>query len=179
MKGIVFTEFMEMVESEFGFVVADKISSLAELHGGGAYSAVGNYPHDDLIAMIGSLSETVGLEPGDLVKSFGRYLFRSFTRNNKSFFEGVDDAYDFLNGIETVIHTEVRKLYDDAKPPAFDCQRNGDAEMMLVYRSDRPFADLAEGLIRECLEYFGDLATLSREAGPTGDLRSARFSLKR
>lgn len=179
MKGIVFAEFLEMVESEFGFVIADKISSLAHLESDGAYSAVGNYPHNDLIEMIGSLSETVGLEKSDLVRSFGRYLFRSFTRNNKSFFKGVDDAYEFLNGIETVIHTEVKKLYKDAKPPIFDCCRVDERQMVLVYRSLRPFADLAEGLIMESLEYFGDEASLSRSEGPTGDACSARFILKR
>lgn len=179
MKGIVFTEFLEMVESEFGFIVADKISSLTELHAEGSYTAVGNYPHGDLIAMIGGLSESVGLEAGDLVKAFGRYLFRTFTRNNRVFFDGVDDAYEFLNGIETVIHTEVRKLYDDAKPPIFDCERPGNGTMTLDYRSSRPFADLAEGLIRECLVYFGDNATLFRSEGPTGDLCSARFRLER
>lgn len=179
MKGIVFAEFLEMVETDFGYVVADEIASRAATHSQGVYSGVDNYPHGDLIAMIERLSETVGLEKGDLVKSFGRYLFRAFTRNNKSFFEGVDDAYEFLNGIETVIHTEVRKLYDDAKPPAFDCDRIGDSQMVLLYRSSRPFADLAEGLILECLEYFGDEAKLSRLEGPSGDLCSARFLLKR
>ena len=109
MKGIVFAEFLEMVETDFGYVVADEIASRAATHSQGVYSGVDNYPHGDLIAMIERLSETVGLEKGDLVKSFGRYLFRAFTRNNKSFFEGVDDAYEFLNGIETVIHTEVRR----------------------------------------------------------------------
>ena len=83
MKGIVFTEFLEMVEAEFGFVVVDKITSLPELRDHGAYTSVGNYPHGDMIAMIGQLSETVGLQPGDLVRAFGRYLFRSFTRNNR------------------------------------------------------------------------------------------------
>lgn len=168
-----------MVESEFGFAVADEVVSKTSSHSEGVYSGVESYPHQDLIAMIGGLSVSVGLEQGELVRSFGRYLFRSFTKNNTMFFEGISDAFVFLKGIETVIHTEVRKLYDDAKPPEFECYEDGDRALVLNYRSNRPFADLAEGLILECLEYFEDNAVLSRFAGPTGDHCSARFVLER
>ena len=179
MKGIVFSEFLEMVEKEFGYVVVDKITSLAALHGGGAYSSVGNYPHEDMLAMVGALSEAVGLEAGDLVRSFGRYLFRTFTVNNRIFFVGVDDALVFLNGIETVIHTEVRKLYDDAELPQFECRYASPESLVMDYKSRRPFADLAEGLILECIDYFGNGETLIREAGSTGDAHSARFVVTR
>lgn len=179
MKGVVFTEFLEMVESEFGFVVVDKITSLPELKDHGAYTSVGNYPHGDMIAMIGKLSEMVDLEAGDLVRAFGRYLFRSFTKTNGEFFEGVTDAFAFLYGIETVIHTEVRKLHDDAELPQFECERIGDKVLVMEYQSKRPFSDLAEGLIRECLVHFGDTAVLDRQAGPSGDAHTARFVLTR
>jgi len=179
MKGIVFTEFLEMVESEFGYVVVDRITSLPELEDHGAYTSVGNYSHGDMIAMIGELSVAVGLESGDLVRSFGRYLLRSFSRNNADFFVGISDAFIFLNGIETVIHTEVRKLYSDAALPQFECVLEGDKRLVMDYRSERPFADLAEGLIRESLVYFDDSAELQREPGPTGDGHSARFVLTR
>lgn len=179
MKGVVFTEFLEMVESEFGFVVVDKITSLPELRDHGSYTSVGNYPHGDMIAMIGKLSEMVGLEAGDLVKAFGRYLFRSFAKSNGEFFVGVSDAFDFLSGIETVIHTEVRKLHDDVELPQFECERIGDTVLVMEYESKRPFADLAEGLIRESLEHFSDKAVLERHAGPSGDAHTARFVLTR
>ncbi len=47
------------------------------------------------------------------------------------------------------------------------------------YKSNRPFADLAEGLIFECLSYFGDGMEMKREAGPTNDTHSARFILRK
>lgn len=179
MKGVVFTEFLEMVESEFGFVVVDKITSMPELQDHGSYTSVGNYPHHDMIAMIGKLSEMVGLQGGDLVRSFGRYLFRSFTRSNAEFFEGVSDAFEFLFGIETVIHSEVRKLHDDAELPQFECERIGEKILIMDYKSKRPFSDLAEGLIRECLLHFKDDAEVERQEGPTKDAHTARFVLKR
>jgi hypothetical protein len=43
------------------------------------------------------------------------------------------------------------------------------------YRSERPFADLAEGLIEATLEHFDEDLSIVREPGPTGDACSARF----
>ncbi|MCH6258096.1 heme NO-binding domain-containing protein [Puniceicoccaceae bacterium K14] len=178
MKGIVFTEFLEMVEKEFGFEVVDKITSITNLHGQGAYTAVGNYPHSDILAMVGKLSESVGLSPSDLTLTFGRYLFKTFSREYKDFFQNVNSSKDFLFGIETVIHSEVRKLYPDALLPSFECEVLSDGSLVMDYHSIRPFADLAEGLILECIEHFKDGRSLERIEGKTEDAHSARFIIK-
>ena len=41
MKGIVFTEFLEMVESKFGIEMVNGLLDSSELASGGVYSAVG------------------------------------------------------------------------------------------------------------------------------------------
>ena len=45
MKGVIFTEFLEMVESHFSPEMADRIITAARLPSGGAYTAVGTYDH--------------------------------------------------------------------------------------------------------------------------------------
>ena len=45
MKGIVFTEFLEMVEDKFSADMVDDIIDDCDLASGGAYTAVGTYPH--------------------------------------------------------------------------------------------------------------------------------------
>ncbi|MEL7340130.1 MAG: heme NO-binding domain-containing protein, partial [Bacteroidota bacterium] len=55
MKGIVFTEFLEMVEDTFGFETADNIVSQAELPSGGVYTAVGTYPALEMVSLVGKL----------------------------------------------------------------------------------------------------------------------------
>lgn len=46
MKGIIFTEFLDMVDEQFGFEVTEHIIEKAkhQLSTGGSYSAVGTYP---------------------------------------------------------------------------------------------------------------------------------------
>ena len=44
MKGMVFTNFMEMVESQWSLDMADSI--IADAQVSGAYTSIGNYPHE-------------------------------------------------------------------------------------------------------------------------------------
>jgi hypothetical protein len=48
---------------------------------------------------------------------------------------------------------------------------------VFVYRSKRPFADLAEGLIRGCIRYFNEEIDLTREDLPSDGGAHTRFTL--
>ena len=162
MKGMVFTEFLEMVEANFSADMVDDILAETNLASGGAYTAVGVYDHQELVDMVVALSRHSGIPVPDLVKAFGKHLFTIFSQNYKRFFENVPDAFSFLHGIEEVIHAEVIKLYPDAKLPKFDCKRENNT-LYMTYYSERHFADLAEGLILGSAEYFGETFDLKRD----------------
>ena len=57
MKGIVFTEFLELVENEFGLIIVQRIIDECELETDGVYTSVGTYSHKDMFKMVGKLSE--------------------------------------------------------------------------------------------------------------------------
>lgn len=154
MKGLVFTEFMEMVEQKFSAEMVDDIIDAADLSSGGAYTAVGTYPHSEMVSLVQNLSVQTGIAMPVLIKTFGQYLFGRFVSLYPVFFEGTQGAFDFLESIENYVHIEVRKLYPDAELPTFETFRQGDRELTMVYRSRHPFAALAEGLIEGCLKHF-------------------------
>lgn len=176
MKGIVFTELIEMVEVDLGLEIADRMIEGAKLPGGGAYTAVGTYDYHELIELVVSLSEAANAPVPDLVQAFGRHLFSRFQILYPQFFEGVDSALEFLPRIETCIHVEVRKLYPEAELPTFECDQS-DGTLELTYRSTRPFADLAEGLIRACVEHFRDAVDVQRFDFGEQDGTTAKFTL--
>jgi hypothetical protein len=162
MKGMVFTEFLEMVEDRWSPDLADDLVEQTPLASGGRYTAVGTYDHTELVSMVRGLSERIGVPVPDLVQAFGRHLFGRFVVSHPAFFVGVTGALDFLERIEDVIHVEVLKLYPDATLPRFDVARSVD-RLVLVYRSSRHFEDLAHGLILGCLDHYGEAARVSRE----------------
>jgi len=179
MKGIVFCEFVEMMETEFSADMADEIISSTELESGGAYTSVGTYDHHEMLALVTQLSEKTGTPVPDLVRAFGRYLFGRFVELYPAFFEGVDGAFSFLDRIEEHVHVEVRKLYPDAELPTFATSRPDDGTMIMVYQSKRPFADLAHGLIEGCITHYGEPVDVESEDLSNDGHTHARFTLKR
>ena len=163
MLGIVFTEMAEMVEAKFSEDMLDDIlDDCPELKSGGSYTAVGKYDHDEMLALVTALSKRTDIPVSDLVFTFGEHLFGRFHELYPMFFENVGGAFDFLARIENHIHVEVKKLYPDAELPEFDCDESEANQLRMVYRSSRPFADLAAGLIEGCIKHYGESITVSR-----------------
>jgi hypothetical protein len=175
MKGIVFTEFLEMVERKFSPELADRIIERAELASGGVYTTVGTYDHAEMIKLVSCLSKETGIGTADLMRFFGEYMFGRFFVLYPKYFDGINSSFSFLEKIEDYIHVEVRKLYPEAELPTFACDEPQPGSLRLTYRSTRPFAPLAEGLIRGCLAHFGEAADIEIEDLSAGAGTAARF----
>ncbi len=178
MKGMVFTEFMEMVEATWSLDMVDAIIARSQVESGGAYTSVGTYPHQEIIALVDALSAETQTPAADLVRIYGKHLFGRFALAYPRFFDGITDSFQFLGGIENVIHAEVRKLYPDAELPTFEVEA-APGRLTLTYFSDHPFADLAQGLIEGCIQHFGESVSVQREAAPDLPGAQACFVLTR
>ena len=179
MKGVVFTEFLEMVEDKFSPQVADRIIEQSVLPSGGSYTAIGTYDHNELLQLVTRLSAESGIAVPDLVRAFGKHLFGRFVQGYPVFFTGITSAFDFLQRVEGFIHVEVRKLYPDAELPSIQCHLKGPDELTMIYRSSRPLAHFGEGLIMGCIEHFGDGIAVQVEDLSNGQWNAARFTLTR
>lgn len=162
MKGIVFTEFLEMVEETYGYNVVDKILTENDLESEGIYTSVGTYSHGEMIQLLVGLSDYTGTGIPTLLKTFALYFFDTLKKGYPQFLEAADNAFDFLESIENYIHVEVRKLYPDAELPRFETQIKDDGALEMIYYSERKMADFAEGLIEKSLEYYKEDATIKR-----------------
>ncbi|MFB1036427.1 MAG: heme NO-binding domain-containing protein [Sinobacterium sp.] len=154
MKGIVFTEFMDMVEDVFSVDILEGIIDKSELPNNGAYTAVGTYNHEEIVRMTANLSQAVNIPVATLLEIFGQHLFGRFSKRYPAFFEGVSEPFEFLKNVDNYIHVEVRKLYPDAELPRFYHEQKSESELSMYYLSSRHFEDLAVGLIIGCLKYF-------------------------
>ncbi|NVK73861.1 MAG: heme NO-binding domain-containing protein [Oceanospirillaceae bacterium] len=153
MKGVVFVELLEMAEETFGMAKADEIIQGANLPNGGAYTAVGTYPHEEAVNILVSANKVTGIEIPVLLKQFGHHLFGVFSKGYPAFFEGMSHPFDLLEKVDDYIHIEVLKLYPDAQLPRFDHTRE-DNVLRLTYISPRQMSSLAEGLIEASAEHF-------------------------
>ncbi|MEL6671825.1 MAG: heme NO-binding domain-containing protein [Bacteroidota bacterium] len=163
MKGVIFTEFLEMVEGEFGFEIADKIVQEAELASGGVYTALGTYDHQEMVSMVVNLSQATEISVPKLLHAFGEHAFGQFSKSYGVFFEKATGTIDFLSRLENYIHVEVLKLYPDAELPRFEIHQPNPGILQMIYHSDRGLADFAEGLIAGCIKHFKEDVQLTRE----------------
>jgi hypothetical protein len=178
MKGVVFTEFLEMVEDRFDPAMADRIIQAAHVPSGGAYTAVGTYDHGEMWSLVAALSKATETSVPDLLRGFGQHLFGRFVAGSPQFFTGVGSAFDFLENLNRVIHGEVRKLYPDAELPHFEVLERKAGRMVLLYQSARHFGDLAEGLIQGCAEHFRESLSIRRENVGADSGSRVRFILE-
>jgi hypothetical protein len=161
MKGIIFTQFLTMVEDTHGYAVVDEIIEQSDLPSKGVYTAVGTYSHDEMHQLVHQLSQKTGANPDDLYYAFGTYFFSVFEQHYEHFLKEQNNAFSFLDTLESYIHVEVKKLYPEAELPRFDTLHMDAEKMEMLYTSERKMGPFAKGLIERCLAYYGETATVS------------------
>lgn len=179
MKGMMFTEFLDMVEARHGLAVKDQVIRSAALPNDGAYTSIGSYDHHELLRLAGATAEATGTPMPALMGEFADTVFALFLRRYRPMIDAAPNCFAFLEGIEAHIHVEVRKLYPDAELPAFDYPQREARQLVLDYRSPRPMAAFAEGLIRAAIRHYGEPIRLAVEDRADGAGTAARFTLIR
>ena len=179
MLGVVFTEFLELVEEKFDLDTVDAILDDAGVENDGAYTAVGSYDHQEIINLVVALSKRADVPVDTLVHLFGTHLATRFSSLYPQFFSGHSDAFSFLATVDEHIHREVQKLYPNAQLPSISTNQVDDNTLVLDYRSHRHFGTLARGLIEGALAYYECDATIEVSDNSTDDQAHVRFEIRK
>lgn len=163
MKGIVFTEFLELVENHYGLEVVDQLIRLADLPSGGAYTAVGTYDFAEMLSLLRHLSEHSGLSIDDLLLLFAQHFFGVLAQNYPELIAKYKDPIDLLASIENHIHVEVRKIYPEAELPTFKVLQQSPTTLLLHYSSSRAMHSFGLGLMQETFAHFDARAKITVE----------------
>ena len=140
-------------------------------------TAFGHYPDTLLLRMVDDASGTTGIAKDAILERFGAHLFGRLAALHPAFLVGADSALDLLGAVNERIHDEIRELHPDAEVPHFDVRAPGPGRLEMTYRSRRPFAALALGMIRGCIAHFAEPLTVASELLDARDGRAARFTV--
>lgn len=160
MKGIVFNILEQVVSREHGEETWDRL--LDEAHLDGAYSAVGSYPDEQLLRLVGTASEALATPPDEIVRWFGRAALPEFQSRYPGFFAAHTSARSFILTLNDIIHPEVRKLFPGAYAPHFNFDDSVDGQLSLEYHSDRQMCAFAEGLIEGAAAHFDETVRIEQ-----------------
>jgi len=154
MKGFIFTNFLDFVEKSNGLDMVDQMLGESDLASEGVYSAFNSYEFEELATLLTYVSNKTDIAPQVLLEAFGRFVFPYLIGKHSYIVEKYSNALDLLAGIESHIHIEVKKLYEDAELPTFSVAEKTQNSLTLIYSSSRGLTYFAIGLMRETLDFF-------------------------
>ncbi|WP_439130565.1 heme NO-binding domain-containing protein [Polaribacter sp.] len=163
MKGIIFTEFLELVEDKFGVEMVDKIILQSELESDGVYTAIGTYKFAEMLQLLQNLSANTGVSIDDLLLVYAEHFFSIIETSYPGLLATYNDPIEMLSSIENHIHIEVRKIYPDAELPTFIVEEKTENSLKMVYKSSRAMHHFGLGLMNKTFEHFNSTAKIVLE----------------
>jgi len=161
MKGIIFTEFLDLVEQKFGLAMVDEIITKSNLKSEGVYTAIGTYEFSEMVELITNLSNLTQISTDDLLLVYAEHLFAVLINTYPNLVSHYKNPMDLLASIENHIHVEVRKIYPDAQLPTFETISRTEDKMEMIYKSNRALYMLGKGLMEEAFKLFKVKATVN------------------
>lgn len=162
MKGLVFTELLEMVEETYSLEVVDEVLQQVDLPSGGIYTAVGEYDQSEFTLLVEEVSKQINVPVAQINYMLGLRLFDVMAQRHNHFAGPTATAFTFLENLEEYIKTELRKLVPNAILPRFEYTRHPDGRVTLLYHSHRALGDQVHGLIVACFKHFGPEVDIER-----------------
>ena len=163
MKGIVFTEFLDLVEDKFGLEMVDKIITQSELESNGAYTAIGTYKFSEMLQLLQNLSNNTGISSDDLLLVYAEHFFSVLESSYPELIASYSDPIEMISSIENHIHVEVRKIYPDAELPTFEVLEKTPNSLVMIYKSSRAMHHFGLGLMNKTFEHFNSTASIVLE----------------
>lgn len=155
MKGIVFRLFEDFVTEAHGADLWERVLAETELETKEPFVGPGTYPDEDLLALVGTASRVLGVPVPDAVRSFGRFSLAHLVGAVPGLTDGYHDPRELLLALDGTVHSEVRKLWRDARPPRFETESPSPELLRLHYESARGLCPLVAGLLDGAIEHYG------------------------
>ena len=163
MKGIVFTEFLDLVEEKFGLEMVDKIISQSKLESEGIYTSIGTYSFSEMLQLLTNLSNNTGISTDDLLLVYAEHFFSVIETSYPGLLATYNDPIEMLASIEDHIHVEVQKIYPDAELPTFIIEEQTENSLIMIYKSSRAMHHFGLGLMNKTFEHFNSTASIVLE----------------
>ncbi|WP_341200436.1 heme NO-binding domain-containing protein [Croceibacter atlanticus] len=160
MKGIVFTEFLELVEQKFGLEVVDEIIEKSDLESNGAYTSIGTYKFSEMLQLLSHLSTKTSISIDELLLVYAEHFFGVLVKSYPVLIKSYSDPINMLASIESHIHIEVLKIYPDAELPTFEVISKSKNSLILIYKSSRAMHYFGLGLMNKTFDYFNSSAEI-------------------
>lgn len=155
MQGIIFTLFADMVVEKFGMETWNDVLASAAVPSSGVYTTGRAYEDGEMHALLQALCRRIQLDVESAMRAFGQYLFPHLMASLPAGQTCATTFPELLQSIESVIHSEVRRLNPEANPPTIRCRHLEPDLIALHYRSYRDLCCVCEGILQGAAAHYG------------------------
>jgi hypothetical protein len=163
LKGIIFSEFLNLVEAKFGLETVDEIIEKSDLESEGIYTSIGTYSFSEMLQLLNHLSSKTNILIDDLLLIYAEHFFSVIEDSYPGLLASYKDPIEMISSIENHIHVEVRKIYPDAELPTFIVKEKNKNSLTMIYKSSRAMHHFGLGLMNKTFEYFNSKASIVLE----------------
>lgn len=160
MHGIIFKTLKDFVVTNHDHETWDEVRRAADL-GGRVYLPIDTYDDGELAALVEATADRTDASVPDLLESYGRFAAAQLLDTYGNVVADDWDALDLVANVETGIHTVLRSHNPDLDPPELVCRRDGDAQVTVLYRSQRRLCFVARGIVLGVADHYDEPVTVT------------------
>ena len=145
------------------------------------YEDLEGYDDSITFSLVGAVSETLGLPPGDVLEMFGVYWAVDVApKGYGEYFNAFGDDFEsFVSGLDEM-HVRISQMLPSLSTPSFDIEKLGENHFKIHYKSPREgLAPLAIGTLKGIAMHFGgeaDITQIEYKGTAEHDVFEVRFT---
>jgi hypothetical protein len=160
MKGTIFVALEELIQDKFGIDKWNLILKESNLDSKGVFTSGEIYPDKELVSILKKMQAILNKKSDHLLMVFGFYLSQYFYRKYPELY--INQSFEsFLISVNSVIHTEIKKLNIQTNPPTIILEKE---THKIFYKSNRNLCPLAFGLIKGSASIFNTNIILKHDS---------------
>lgn len=163
MKGLLFTELMEMVEENFGYNTANAIVQHSKLSTNGVYTAARSYHRNEMSILFQQLHKQTRVSIQKLSIIFGMHLSKRIAFNYPHYFDYINRIFSFISKKESI------KRHHDEQ--LFEFIESSENSLTIIYNPVLKANCISDGIAQGYLEYFNSLNCIQEKTLSNGRIK--------
>lgn len=163
MHGIIFKSLKDFVVSNHDHETWDAVRREAGLEQR-VYLPIQTYEEGELVSLVRAAADLTDEPIPDLLEAYGEFAAGLFLDTYDNVVREDWDALDLVANTEEGIHEVLRAHNPNLDPPELVCRREDDAQVTILYRSDRRLCFVAKGIVRGVADHYGERVSVTERA---------------
>jgi replicative DNA helicase len=173
MKGIIFTQFLDLVEERFGLEMVDQIICQSRLESKGEYTSIGTYNFYEFLQLLHHLSKNKSISIINLLEVYAVQIFSALDTIHPEVLTSYKNPIEMIasmnHHIEMIFNTknatplEVLEVKSFLPLPHFTVKEKTENLLIINYKSNMGMQHFWLGLMHEMFKHFNETATIVLE----------------